>query len=390
MDDISHILNQLGEDREHYYNAVSPPVIQTSNFCFPTVQAMRENINREFDIPFYTRGNNPTVAILRKKLAALEGTEDALVTSSGCAAITAAVMSNLKAGDHAICIKNPYSWTDTLFNTILAKYGVRVSMTDGVNPMELGSLICEETKLIYLESPNSFTFELQDLTSVASFAKAKKIITVIDNSYSTPLYQQPLSYGIDIVIHSASKYLGGHSDLVAGVICGKQEMIKKIFDAEFMTFGGIISPHDAWLLMRGLRTLPVRMQKISENAAKVTSFLEQHPMIKKVLYPHLPSHPQYGLAKRQMKGSGGLFSFLLREESTEKIDVFCDSLQRFLLACSWGGYESLVFPASVLYSSGNNNKKNIPVNLIRMYIGLEDAGLLIADISKALEKMKNT
>ena len=389
MEDLSYIINQLGEDRENYYHAVSPPVIQTSNFCFPDVQTMRENICREFEVPFYSRGNNPTVAILRKKLAALEGAEDALVTSSGCAAISAAVMSNLKAGDHAICINNPYSWTDVLFHKILTRYGVRVSRWDGMNPMDLGALICNETKLIYLESPNSFTFELQDLAAVAAIARPKKIITVIDNSYSTPLYQQPVLNGIDIVVHSASKYLGGHSDMVGGVICGSSEMIRKIFDTEFMTFGGILPPHDAWLMLRGLRTLPLRMQKISENAARVTSFLEQHPLIKKVIWPHLPSHPQYGLARRQMKGCGGLFSLLLRSESPEKTDVFCNNLQRFLIACSWGGFESLVFPASVLYSSGNNNKPDIPFNLVRMYVGLEDSALLIADISRALEKMKN-
>jgi cystathionine beta-lyase/cystathionine gamma-synthase len=235
-----------------------------------------------------------------------------------------------------------------------------------------------------LESPTSFMMELQDLKAVAALAKQHEITTIIDNSYATPLYQNPAELGIDIVVHSASKYLGGHSDLIAGVICGTEKMIRKLFSQEYLAFGGIITPDNAWLILRGLRTLPVRMKQISETTQKVVCFLEDHPKIDKVLWPFAKSYPKYELARQQMKGAGGLFSFTLKTKEMEKVDMFCNKLKRFLLACSWGGYESLVFPGSVLYSSMNNNKA-IPFNLIRMYAGLEEPAVLIQDIEQALE-----
>lgn len=384
--DISDIINHLGENRNEYYNAVAPPVIRTSNFCFNSVEEMRNNIDREFEVPFYTRGNNPTVRILRKKMAALEKTEDALITSSGCAAISTAVFGNLAAGDHAICVTNCYSWTHTLFHDILKKFGVNVSFIDGTRIEHFKNAIVPNTKLIMLESPTSFMMELQDLKAIAALAKQHEIITVVDNSYATPLFQNPADLGIDIVLHSASKYLGGHSDLIAGVICSSEKMIRKLFSQEYLAFGGIITPDNAWLMLRGLRTLPLRMKQISESTQKVTAFLETHPKIDKVLWPFSQNYPQHELAIQQMKAAGGLFSIILKTKEKEKVDLFCNSLKRFLLACSWGGYESLVFPGSVLYSSMNNNKE-IPFNLVRMYVGLEEAEALIIDIEQALEKI---
>ena len=382
--EISEIINHLGEERSEYYNAVSPPVIKTSNFCFASVADMRKNIHNEFEVPFYTRGNNPTVTILRKKMAALEKTEDALITSSGCAAISAAVIANLSTGDHVICVKNCYSWTKTLFLDVLKRFRVEVDMIDGTRMEHFKNVIRHNTRMIYLESPTTFMMELQDLKAVAELAKHHNIITIIDNSYSTPLLQNPAELGIDIVVHSASKYLGGHSDLIAGVICSNSQMIRRIFDKEYLTFGGIITPENAWLMLRGLRTLPVRMKQIQETTAKVVQYLEQHPKIEKVMWPFSQHNPQLSLAKQQMKGAGGLFSFLLHTNSAEKADLFCDSLKHFLLACSWGGHESLVYPASVLYDSPNSNNW-LPANLVRMYVGLEDADYLIADIDRALQ-----
>jgi len=382
--DISDIINHLGEDRRDYYGAVAPPVLRTSNFCFASVEDMRSNINREFEVPFYTRGNNPTVSILRKKMAALEKTEDALITASGCAAISTAVFGNLAAGDHAICVTNCYSWTYTLFHDILKKFGVNVSFIDGSRIEHFKNAITPKTRLFMLESPTSFMMELQDLKAIASLAKQHEITTIIDNSYSTPLFQNPADLGIDIVVHSASKYLGGHSDLIAGVICSTEKMIRKLFSQEYLAFGGIITPDNAWLILRGLRTLPMRMKQISETTQKVACFLEDHPKVDKVLWPFAKSYPQYALARQQMKGAGGLFSFTLKTKEMEKVDMFCNKLKRFLLACSWGGYESLVFPGSVLYNSMNNNKE-IPFNLIRIYVGLEDTEVLIQDIKQAME-----
>jgi len=385
--DISNILNQHGEERSMYFNAVSPPIIQTSNFCFESVEAMRSNTQNEFEVPFYTRGNNPTVEILRKKIAALEHADDALITSSGCAAISTSVMANINAGEHIICVKSCYSWTFALINDILKRFNVESTFIDGSDISNFKNAILPNTRLIYLESPTSFMFELQDIKAVVALARQHKITTIIDNSYSTPLYQNPLDLGVDIVIHSASKYLNGHSDIVAGVICSDKETIKRIFSTELMTFGGIISPENAWLMIRGLRTLPVRIEKSSNSAEMIVEYLEKHPKVEKVFYPHSKTHPQFELAKKQMKRCGGMFSFTLKTNDIKKVDAFCNSLKRFLIACSWGGYESLIYPVAVLYSDETNNKPELPFNFIRMYVGLEEPELLIEDLEKAFERI---
>lgn len=379
---LSEILNHLGEEHERYFGAVAPPVIQTSNFCFSTVSAMRDALQDEYSLPVYSRGANPTVAILRKKLAALEHTDDALITGSGCAAISTAVMANLKQGDHAICIAKPYSWTHTLFHDLLARFGITTTFIDGRSLDHFRAAIRPETRLIYLESPNTMTFELQDLRAVASLAREKGIVTVCDNSYSTPLAQNPADMGVDLVIHSATKYISGHSDVVAGAICGNQEMIRKIFATELMTLGGIASPHDAWLMLRGLRTLEIRVERSSQSALSLARFLESHQKVEKVLHPFLPSFEQYELACRQMKYATGLFSVILKAEKPEDIERFCETLKMFLLAVSWGGYESLVFP-SVAHAASDHHD-GVPWNLVRIYVGLEDPEILKADLENGL------
>ena len=380
---LSEILNHLGEDHDRYFGAVAPPVIQTSNFCYRSVAEMREALKDEYSLPVYSRGANPTVTILRKKLAALEHTEDALVTSSGCAAISTAVLANLKAGDHVVCVENPYSWTFTLFNDLLARFGIRTTFVNGMDAGHFSRAIRPETRLIYVESPNTMTFGLQDLRAVSGLAKGKGITTICDNSYATPLAQNPADLGIDLVVHSATKYLSGHSDVVAGVICGSSEMIRRIFATELMTLGGILSPHDAWLMLRGLRTLHLRTERSSGSARYLAEFLETHPKVEKVFYPFLASNPQFELAQRQMKFAGGLFSVALRAAQPEDIERFCESLKLFLLAVSWGGYESLVFPA-IAFSPGEK-ADTVPWNLVRFYIGLEDPEVLRSDIENAMK-----
>lgn len=382
--DISYILNHLGEERENYFNAVAPPIIQSTNFCFKDVATMRESLRTELEAPFYTRGYNPGIAILRKKIAALENMEDALVFGSGSAAVAAAVMSCVKGGDHIICVQKPYSWTGTLISKYLAKYGVEFSFVEGNDPNNFKTAIKENTKAIYLESPNSLTFELQDIEAVVKIAKEKNISTIIDNSYSSPLNQSPANLEIDIIVHSASKYLNGHSDVVAGVVCSSKERIAKIFAEEYMTIGSIISPHDAWLMLRGLRTLELRVNRSAQTAQKVADFLENHPKIEKVFYPFTKSNPQLELAKKQMKQGGGLVSVVLKTENVEEVERFCNSLKRFLLATSWGGYESLIFPLCALKAS-KSFESPLPGNMVRLYIGLEDENVLIEDLKQALE-----
>ena len=264
-DHLSFILNDLGEHREKYFNAMSPPVIQTSNYAFPLVEDFRTAIQDELNNHVYTRGNNPTVEILRKKLAALEGTDDALVFASGAAAIAMAIMSCVGSGDHVICVKHPYSWTSTLLTRYLVRFGVTHDFVDARDINEIEKAVKPNTKLLFLESPNTFTYELQDLEACVALAKRHGILTGIDNSYCSPLFQQPAKMGVDIVCHTLTKYLNGHSDVVGGVICSSHEIIGKIFINEYMTLGGIMAPHDAALVIRGLRTLPIRMKQIQES-----------------------------------------------------------------------------------------------------------------------------
>ena len=313
--ELSYILNHLGENREDYFNAIAPPLMQTSNFAFSDVDGLRHALGDEYGTMLYSRGNNPTVNMLRKKLAALAGADDALVFGSGMGAVSTAVLANVSQGDHIISVANPYSWTYRLFDKLLPRFGVHTTFVDGRDIAHFEQALNPRTRLIYLESPNTLTYELQDLEAVAGLARQHNVVTVIDNSYCSPLYQQPLSYGIDIAVQSATKYLGGHSDVVAGVLAGSAAMVRKIFDAEFLNLGSNISPMNAWLLLRGLRTLPVRLKQISATTIQVVDFLSQHPKVEKVYYPFHPSFPQYELAKKQMQGCGGLLTITLRAGS---------------------------------------------------------------------------
>ncbi len=381
---LSEILFQLGEDRSRYFNAVAPPIIQSSNFAFDTLDDFRLAFSDELASHIYTRGNNPTVEILRKKLAAMEGTEDALVFGSGAGAIAAAVIANVSAGDHIVCVDAPYSWTKTLLTNFLPRFGVSHTFVDACKIENIENAIQPNTRLLILESPNSMTFELQDLSACAALAKKHDIVTCIDNSNCTPLFQQPAKFGIDIVMHTGTKYINGHSDVVNGVLCGSKEMVKKIFDAEFMTLGGIISPHDAFLIIRGLRTFELRVQRSFESALKIAGFLENHPKVERVLFPFLPSFPQCELAKKQMTGCAGLFSVYLKAENIEAVENFFHSLKRFLLAVSWGGHESLVVPIAGFYKVPGKEDSTLPWNMLRFYIGLEKPEWLMEDLERAL------
>lgn len=382
---LSEILTHLGETRDRYFNAVAPPVLQTSNFAFASLADFRRAIGDELQHHIYSRGNNPTVAILRQKLAALEGAEDALVFSSGMAAISLAVISQVKTGDHVLSVQSPYSWTQTLLNEFLPRFGVEHSYVDGRDIRQIEAAIRPNTRLLYLESPNSLTFELQDLAACARLARRHGIVTCIDNSYATPLFQRPLELGIDLVVHTGTKYLNGHSDVVMGVVCSSRERIRRLFDVDYMTLGPILSPHDAALAIRGLRTLPLRLQRSFDSTMHITQRLADHPKVERVLYPFHPSFPQYELARRQMTGCGGLFSLYLKAATKSKAEAFFERLQHFLLAVSWGGHESLVIPGVAFHDVPGRPDSSLPWNLVRFYIGLEDPDWLLADIEQALD-----
>ncbi len=384
--DINYILNHLGEDRDNYFGAVSPPIIQSSNFAFRNLDEMRRLFPNELDNHVYSRGNNPTVAILRKKLAALEKAEDALVLSSGSAAVAMSVIANVTAGDHIVCVKSPYSWTFALLTKFLPRFGVKTTFVDGTDLAAIEAAMQDNTKVLYLESPNTLYYDLQDLEGCAALAKARGIVTIIDNSYCSPIHQNPIELGIDIVVHSGTKYINGHSDVVVGVLCGSKEMVRKIFQSEYMTLGAILSPNDASLVLRGLRTLPMRVERSWQTAEKVIAFLQNHPKVAHVYYPFLPSHPQYALAKKQMRGGGGLFTVLFKSESNATMEAFIHRLTAFLIAVSWGGHESLMMPTAGFYHWGNGRANPPhPFNLVRFYIGLEDAAFLIQDLKQGME-----
>ena len=383
MDEVSFILNELGEDREHYYHAVSPPIIQTSNFRVNKVDELKKLFEDEYSGYLYSRGLNPTVEILRKKLAALDGAADCLVFSSGAAAIFAAVLANVKSGDHIVSVDKPYTWAQRMFDVILPRFGVTTTYIEGVEIEQFERAILPNTSLIYLESPNSWTYKLQDLKAVAALARAENIITVIDNSYSTPLYQKPISLGIDIAMQTATKYIGGHSDTLGGVLTGSTAMMKKIFDSEYLNIGSGIQPFNAWLLIRGLRTLKARLDRISQTTSRIIPFLLSQPAVEDLLFPLHPSFPQHELAKTQMSGAGGLVSFSVKAETRERIVSFCESLQHIMMAVSWGGHESLILPKCASIAPGDFDPGNSEHRMLRLYIGLEDAEYLQTDLEQA-------
>ena len=383
--DESFIINQWGEDRELYFNAVSPPIIQTSNFAFNKVEDLRKAFEDEMSGYLYSRGLNPTVDILRKKLAALDEAEDCLVFNSGAAAIFAAVLASVKAGDHIVSVDKPYTWAKRMFDVILPRFGVNTTYVDGTDVENFNRAVLPNTTLIYLETPNSWDFALQDLAAVAELAKSKNITTICDNSYCTPVYQKPIKAGIDLVLQSATKFISGHSDTVAGVLCGSGELIKKIFDSEYLNVGSGIQPFNAWLLIRGLRTLPVRLERVSRTTVTVIDFLKAHALVEKVIHPFDPEFPQLELARRQMSGACGLLTVVLKVEREDQIIKFCESLKTILMAVSWGGYESLIIPKCASLRSGEFDPKNQEHRMLRLYVGLEDADYLINDLNQAFK-----
>lgn len=382
--DLSYILNELGEDREHYFNAVSPPILQTSNFVFRKVEDLTAALENEMGGYLYTRGLNPTIDILRKKLAALDGAEDCLVWNSGAAAIFAGIMANVKSGDHIVSVKAPYTWAQRTFDVILPRFGVTTTYIEGGRIENWEKATKNNTVLYYLESPNSWDFAIQDIKAVADLAKKGNIVTMIDNSYCTPLYQRPIEMGIDLSMQTATKYIGGHSDVIGGVLTGSGKMMKKIFDSEYLNIGSGLQPFNAWLLIRGLRTLPARLDRISHTTREVVAFLKGHPKIDGVLFPLDETFPQYELAKKQMQGACGLLTLIIKTQKRESIVNFCESLKHILMAVSWGGHESLVVPKCCGIAPNDFDSGNKEHRYVRMYVGMEDPQYLISDLDQAL------
>jgi len=385
--DLSYIINELGEERENYFNAISAPIIQTSNFAYRKVDDLRMAFEDEMSGYLYSRGLNPTVDILRKKLAALDGAEDCLVFNSGAAAIFAGILANIKAGDHIVSVNKPYTWAQRMFDVILPRFGVSTTYIDGTRIENFEKAILPNTSLIYLETPNSWDFALQDLNAVGELAKAEGITTICDNSYCSPLYQKPIECGIDIAMQTATKYISGHSDTLGGVLSGSHMMMKKIFDSEYLNIGSGIQPFNAWLLIRGLRTLPARLDRIAATTQRLLEFLKQHAKVEEVIFPLDRSFPQYELARKQMKGACGLVTVVMKAESRQTVVTFCESLRHIMMAVSWGGHESLVIPKCASLKPAEFDPANREHKMIRFYFGLEEPAYLISDIAQAFQRI---
>jgi cystathionine beta-lyase/cystathionine gamma-synthase len=372
------ICTHTGDEYEKYLGAVIPPIFQNSLFVQEKGKPYGSN-------PFiYTRLSNPTIEVAETKIASLEKGDACRCFSSGMAAVSSGIMYYLEKDSHVVAVKNVYGPTRMFLEEYLTRWGISVSFVVGDSIKDFEKAIQPNTKLIYLESPSTFIYSLQDLEGVSALAKSNGIHTMIDNTYATPLYQNPLLMGIEMVMHTASKYLGGHSDIVAGSLVGSQIDMDNIMNRERSLFGGNMDPHQAWLLTRGLRTLPIRLKQHGESAIKIAQFLENHSKIKRVLYPGLKSHPQQKLIHKQMGGFCGLMS-ILPKGTDQEITNFVDKLSLFQTGCSWGGFESLVIPISVGMEQETAKHLNLPTGLVRLHIGLENTESLMIDLDQALK-----
>ena len=367
--------------------AVSPPIYQTATYRLATPEEGADLASQVAPATFYTRYGSPNNKQVEVLLADLEGSEAALAVGSGAAAMTVAIMSNVQSGDHVVAQNTHYTATMSMLLHVLPQFGVEVTQVDQCDTEAFAQAVRPNTKVVYTESPTNPTMELTDLKATAEIAHSAGAVAISDNTFASPYNQLPISLGSDLVIHSATKYLNGHSDVTAGAIMGSQELIEKAW-AYMRVTGGILHPFEAWLLRRGLQTYGLRMAVHNRNGLEVASFLERHPAVEKVHYPGLPSHPQHELAKRQMCGG---FSGMLSFEVKGGFDAAYRTIGRTricTLAVSLGGVETLItHPASMIHThQSDEERKNAGISpgLIRLSVGVEDAADICEDLDQAL------
>ncbi|OLP42971.1 PLP-dependent transferase [Rhizobium oryziradicis] len=367
-------------DESNAFDAVVPPIVQTSLFTFSDYDEMVATYRGEKQRPVYSRGLNPTVRVFEDMLARLEGADDALAFASGMAAISSTVLSFVEPGDRIVAVRHLYPDAFRFFETVLKRMRVEVIYVDGRDEEAVAKAL-PGAKLLYLESPTSWVMDAHDVGALAALAKQHSVLSVIDNSWATPVFQRPLTLGVDLVLHSASKYLGGHSDVVAGVVAGPKALIERIRTETLPYLGGKLSPFDAWLLVRGLRTLPIRMKAHEASALEIAHRLQALDIVEKVCHPALNNALPPGL-----HGTSGLFSFIFKDQIN--IRSFCDHLTLFKLGVSWGGHESLIVPGDVVA-----NQKAPPSFAaafgvdplsVRLHVGLEGTEALWSDVQAAI------
>ncbi len=380
----------VGHDDNHH-GTLATPIYQTSTFVFDSAEQGGRRFNLEEEGYIYTRLGNPTTKVLEEKVAALENADGCIATSSGISAVSTPLWTILKQGDHIVSDNNLYGCTFAYFVHGLTRFGIEVTLVDASNPENVRKAIKPNTKVIYCETPTNPSLKLVDIKALSEIAKEAHAYLMVDNTFATPYLTKPMDLGADIVIHSGTKYLNGHGDVICGLICAKKELLNDIrfVGLKDMT-GAVMSPFDSYLVIRGIKTLGIRMEKHCENAQIVAEFLEKHPKIKRVFYPGLKSHPQYELANRQMKLPGGMISFEViggLEEGKKLIN----STKMCKLAVSLGDLETLIqHPASMThspYTKEERLKAGIPDELIRISVGLEDVEDIIEDLTQALESI---
>ena len=375
----------LGHDEaiHEHDGAMMPPLVQTSLFAKPSVAALIEGLGQEHRHHVYTRGQNPTVEVLEKKLASLERGEACKCFASGMAAVSAVLTGLLESGDHVLFVNQIYGPTLQLA-AHLARFGIQHDRILEPNPEAVARAIRPNTRLIYVESPGTMLFRMVDLAQLTSLARERNIRTAMDNTWATPLFQKPIEQGVDLVIHSCTKYIGGHSDVVAGAVIGPEALMTKLFYNAFLLFGGALAPFDAWLLIRGLRTLPTRMVRHHQDGLKVARFLEAHPAVRRVFHPLVRGEDR-ALAEKQLTGCSGLFSFELDTDRHEPVWAFIDRLKLFRIGISWGGVESLAVTPNRGTNQAALEKLGIPAGTVRLSVGLEGPDSLIEDLDRALK-----
>jgi methionine-gamma-lyase len=375
-----------GEPSRHRVGApVGTPICRTSTFTFSSTAEMKLWAEGKSKAYIYSRYGNPTLTVAEQKIAELESAEAAVVTASGMAAISSALLGVLKCGDEVISTAQVYGGTYRLMRDVFPDMGIKVHQV-GTDLAGLEELTSPRTKCLYVETPTNPTLRLVDLDKAIAFAKKHKLTAIIDNTFATPVLQNPLAMGFDMVVHSATKALAGHSDVIAGAVAGSKEWMKRI-QHMVIYLGGSMDPGAAYLLIRGMKTLGVRVERQCANAMAVARFLEKHPKVARVHYPGLASHPDHKLAKKQMRGFGTMLAFDLKG-GLPAARKFCDHVKLFLLAASLGGVESLVILP--IYSSHYNmslqelKRANVEPGTVRVSVGLEDSEDLIADLKQAL------
>lgn len=368
---------------------LATPIYQTATF---EVTDNNQQLRATHTDMFYTRYGNPTNSVAESAIAGLEGADAALLFASGMGAITTSVLALLKSGDHVVSQRDIYGGATKFFGQWLPKFGIETTFVDTTEYDQHERAIQPNTRLLYLESPTNPLVRVVDLHKAAALAKKHNLITMIDSSFATPINQRPVEFGIDLVMHSATKYLAGHSDVICGAIAGRKDLIERIHETR-TTLGGVMDPHAAWLLLRGIRTLAVRVQRQNENGLRLAQFLARHACVRRVHYPFLEGHPQRAVAMEQMGGGGGIVSFEV-EGSGEDARRLAEALRLFTLAPSLGGVDSLVsipvLTSHAMISADLRQKMGVTEQLIRLSVGIENADDLIADLEQALAAVSSS